>query len=87
LWRAFVHEGAIVKGAAIPVALLVGLWMASVPLGTAVTAALWTSAADLAVFEVVATVRSHAAGGLRVAEVILGLALGGGILLVRVVLH
>ena len=87
LWRAFTHEAALMKGAAIPVALLGMLWAASVSLETAVNAALWTCAADLALFEVAATVRSRATGVLRVAELALGLTLGAGILLVRVVLH
>jgi hypothetical protein len=87
LWRAFVHEAALVKGAALPIALLVVLWMTSVSLVTGLNAALWTCAADLVVFEVVATVRSRATGILRFGEVALGVALGAGILVVRVVLH
>jgi hypothetical protein len=87
LWRAFLHEGAIVKGAAIPIAVLVALWIAGVSLGAAVTAALWTSAAGLVLFEVVAALRSRVTGAQRLGQVTVGALLGAGVLLVRVVLH
>ena len=86
-WDAFVHEGAIVKGAAIPIAVLGALWVAGVSLDTAVVAALWTCALVLALFEVVATARSRAGGAQRALHVLVGVALGAGILLVRAVLH
>ena len=86
-WEAFVHEGAIVKGAAIPIAVLGALWAAGVSLDTAVVAALWASALVLTLFEVVATARSHATGAQRALHVLVGVAMGGSILLVRAVLH
>ncbi len=86
-WRAFVHEGAIVKGAFIPIAILAALWAAGVSLQTGVTAALWSSAASLAVFEVIATLRSHVTGAQRLMQILVGVLLGAGVLLVRVVLH
>ena len=87
LWHAFLHEGAIAKGAAIPIAVLVALWIAGTSLDTAVTAALWTSAAALGGFEVVAALRSRITGAQRLAQGIVGALLGAGVLLVRVVLH
>jgi len=86
-WRAFVHEGAIVKGAAIPIAVLLALWAAGVSLRTGVTAALWSSAVSLVVFEVVATLRSRATGAQRLMQIAVGALLGAGVLLIRVVLH
>jgi hypothetical protein len=87
LWRAFLHEGAIVKGAAIPIVVLVALWIAGASLATEVSVALWTSAAALATFEVFAALRSQATRAQQLAQVVLGALLGAGILLVRVVLH
>jgi len=87
LWEALVHEAAILKGAALPIAVLGALWGAGVSLDTAVVAALWTSALALTLFEIVATVRSHGTGAQRALQILLGMALGGGILLVRAVLH
>ena len=86
-WRAFLHEASIVKGAVIPIAVLVALWIAGVSLQTGVTAAVWTSAAALAAFEIIATLRSHASGVQRLTQIAVGVLLGAGILLVRVVLH
>jgi hypothetical protein len=87
LWRALLHEGAIVKGAAIPIAVLALLWGAGVSLQAGVTAALWTSALALAAFETIATVRSRVTGAQRFVQIFLGALLGAGVLLVRVVLH
>jgi hypothetical protein len=87
LWRAFLHEGAIVKGAAIPIGVLGVLWGAGVSLQTGVNAALWSSAVALAGFEIIATVRSRVSGAQRIAQMTVGALLGAGILLVRVVLH
>ena len=52
-----------------------------------VTAALWSSAAALAAFETIATVRSRVTGAQRLMQIVLGALLGAGVLLVRVVLH
>ena len=87
LWRALLHEGAIVKGAAIPIAVLAVLWVAGVALDTAVTAALWASAVLLVAFELVATIRSGVSGAQRIAQVFVGVVIGAGVLLVHVVLH
>ncbi len=87
LWRALLHEGAIVKGAAIPIAVLGVSWAAGVSLQAGVTAALWSSALALAAFETIATVRSRVTGAQRLMQIVLGALLGAGVLLVRVVLH
>jgi hypothetical protein len=87
LWRSLVHEGAIVKGAVAPIAVLLVLWAADVSLNTAVTAALWTSAVLLALIEVAASFRSRISGSHRVAQILLGSFLGAGVLAVRALLH
>ena len=75
------------KGALIPIAVLAMLWAAGVSLATGVTGALWSSAAALSVFEIIATMRSRATGAQRVTQILIGMLLGVGVLLVRVVLH
>jgi hypothetical protein len=87
LWRSFLHEGAIAKGAALPVAVLVVLWATPVSLNVAVTAALWTSAVSLALFEAVAAFRSPLTAAQRAGQILAGSLLGAGILAVRLLLH
>jgi len=52
-----------------------------------VTGALWSSAAALAVFEIIATQRSRVSGTQGLLQIVVGALLGAGVLLVRVVLH
>ncbi len=61
--------------------------MAGVSLQAGVNAALWTSAAALAAFEIIATLRSPITGAQRITQIVMGVLLGAGVLLVRVVLH
>jgi hypothetical protein len=87
LWRSFLHEGAIAKGAALPVAVLLVLWATPVSLNAAVTAALWTSAVSLVLFEAVAAFRSPLTTAQRAGQILAGSLLGAGILAVRLLLH
>ncbi|HEY5252168.1 MAG TPA: hypothetical protein VIJ09_10915 [Acidimicrobiales bacterium] len=87
LWRSFLHEATIVKGAALPIAVLLVLWATPVTLNTAVTAALWTSAVLLVLIESVAAFRSHLSRTETAVQVFMGSLLGAGVLLVRVLLH
>ena len=87
VWRSFVHEAAIAKGAALPVAVLLVLWTTPVTLNTAVIVALWTSAASLALYEVVAAFRSSLSARDRFVQVLTGSLLGAGVLVVRLLLH
>jgi hypothetical protein len=87
LWRSFLHEATILKGAALPIAVLLVLWATPVTLSTAVTAALGTSAVLLALIESVTAFRSHLSASETAVQVLLGSLLGAGILLVRVLLH
>lgn len=81
------HEWPLAEGAAIPLAALLICWAAGVSLARGVPGAVWTAAAMLVVFE--------AAGGLRrrlpprqlLANTAIGLALGGAILAVKLLLH
>lgn len=87
LWRSFVHEAAIAKGAALPVAVLLVLWTTPVTLNTAVLVAVWTSAASLVFYEVVAAFRSPLSARERFLQVLMGSLLGAGVLVVRLLLH
>jgi hypothetical protein len=87
LWRSFLHEGTIMKGAALPIAVLLVLWATPVTLSTAVTAAMWTSAVLLALIEIVAAFRSHLSRAQTTVQVLIGSSLGAGVLLVRLLLH
>jgi len=87
LWRALVHDWALVRGAAIPLlALLVG-WATGAAQQAAVSAALWSVVASLVAFELIAGIRSRARPGELAIEVGVGLAMGLGILALRIVLH
>jgi hypothetical protein len=86
-WAALRHEGAIVKGAVVPIAVLLVLWAAGVSLDTAVTAGLWTSAALLVLFEMAAALRSHLSPAETAIQVLVGSLFGAGVLLLRLLLH
>jgi hypothetical protein len=87
LWRALKHEWAIVEGAAIPLLALVLAWLSGAAQGTAVTIALWSAVASLIVFELAAAIRSNATPRELVLEVGVGIAMGMGIIALKVVLH
>jgi hypothetical protein len=86
-WQSFLHQSSIMKGAALPIAVLLVEWAVGVSLGTAVTAALWTSAVALAFFEIVAALRSHRDRAQTAVQVLVGSLLGAGVLVVRLLLH
>jgi hypothetical protein len=86
-WESLRHEGAVVKGAVLPIAVLLVLWAAGGSLNTAVTAGLWTSAVILVLFEVVAAVRSHLSPTETAIQVLVGSLFGAGVLLLHLLLH
>ena len=87
LWETLVREAAIIKGAALPIGVLLVLWATPVTLTTAVTAAMWTSAMLLGLIELVAALRSRLSAPRTALQVLIGSLLGAGVLLVRVLLH
>jgi hypothetical protein len=54
LWRALVHDWALIRGAAIPLLVLLVAWATGAAQATAVTAALWSAVASLVGFELLA---------------------------------
>ena len=87
LARALARESAIVRGAALPIAVLAIGWASGAAQRTAVTAALWSSIACLLTFELVAGVRARASPRELVLEGCVGAAMGVAILALKIVLH
>ncbi len=87
LGRALAHDWSLIRGAAIPLFALVIAWLAGARQETAVTVALWSAIASLVVFELIAGLRSRASAGELVLEVGVGLAMGMGILALKIILH
>ncbi len=87
LWKALVHDWALVRGAAIPVTVLAVAWLAGASQADAVKWALWSAVAGLIVFELIAATRCPGSRAEVVLEVLVGLAMGLGILMLKVVLH
>jgi hypothetical protein len=87
LWRALVHDWALIRGAAIPLLVLLIAWATGAAQETAVSAALWSAVASLVAFELMAGIRSRARPGELALEVGVGVVLGIGMLALRIVLH
>lgn len=82
-----VHELAIVRGAAAPVLALLVAWLAGAQLQTAQTAALWTCAASIVVFEVAAGARARLRRVELLGQALMGATIGLGIIALKIVLH
>jgi hypothetical protein len=87
LWRALRDEWAIVEGAAIPLVALVLAWAAGATQETAVTVALWSAVGSLIVFELVAGIRSNATRSELALDVLVGMAMGLAIVILKIILH
>jgi hypothetical protein len=87
LLRALAHDWALIRGASIPLLAILIAWAGGAAQQTAVTAALWSAIASLVVYELIAGIRSRAAPGELALEVCVGLAMGMGILVLKIVLH
>jgi hypothetical protein len=86
LWRALGDEWSIVRGAAVPIAVIVVCWAAGVEGSDAINAALWSAVVCVVGFELVAGIRSHASPAELALEVGVGAALGLSILALKAVL-
>jgi hypothetical protein len=87
LWRALVHDWALVRGAAVPLLVILLAWATGAAQETAVSAALWSAAVSLLAFELLAGIRSRATPSELALELGVGLVMGLGILALRIVLH
>jgi hypothetical protein len=87
LARALAQDRAIIRGAALPLAVLAVCWAAGAAQQTAVTAALWTTIASLVAFELLAGLRARASPRELALEAGVGAAMGIAILALKIVLH
>ena len=84
---ALTHEWPLAEGAAIPLAALLIAWAAGAPLTTGSPAAVWTAAAALVVFEIAGGLRRRLPARQLLANAVIGLALGGALITVKLLLH
>jgi hypothetical protein len=94
LWRVLRHDWGIMRGGSVPLLALLICWIAGARQETAVTVALWTSIASLLAFELLAGLRARAGtadarAGMTefLLEGCVGVALGVGVLALRVIIH
>ena len=85
--RELIRDWAIVRGAAIPLFVLVLAWVAGATLETAVSAALWGTVASLIAFELAAGVGAQATRGELALDVCVGALMGLAILALKALLH
>ncbi len=85
--RAMRHDFALIRGAAIPLLALALAAALGASQQTAVTVALWSAIASLGLFELLAGLRAGASRTELALETAIGIAMGLGILLLKIVLH
>lgn len=81
------REGWILFGEAVPVLPLVIWWLAGATLTVAVSAAIWTAAGMIVVYEVIASVRAELTVKQSVVQIGLGATLGILVIALKLVLH
>jgi hypothetical protein len=81
------RELALLYGAAAPLLVLLVYWVAGAALSSAVTAAIWTSAAIIVVTELVIGVRAELTGRELIRQSAFGVVLGLLVIALRVLLH
>jgi hypothetical protein len=87
LGRSLIDDWAIVRGAAIPLLALLLAWALGAARETAVDVALWSTVAGLIAFELLAGVRSRTTPRELALEVGVGVAMGVGIVVLKILLH
>jgi hypothetical protein len=87
LWRALLHDWALVRGAAIPLLALLLAWALGAAQETAVNAAVWSTVGSLIAFELLAGIRSRATAGELALEIGVGATMGLAILALKILLH
>ncbi|HEX5225538.1 MAG TPA: hypothetical protein VFW29_10460 [Solirubrobacteraceae bacterium] len=81
------HDRALLRGAAVPLVVIVITWLAGADQELGVRVALWTTVACIFVFELTAGLRSGAAPHEVALEAGIGLLLGLALLALRLLLH
>jgi hypothetical protein len=87
LWRTFVQDWAIARGASVPLLALLVAWIVGASQAAAVTAGVWSAVASLIAFEIAAGIRSRSKPAELVLEVLVGATTGLAILTLRALLH
>jgi hypothetical protein len=87
LGAALRRERLLLAGAAVPIGALLIAWAAGASREEAVNDALWAAIVGVVAFEIFAGVRSRSTSRELLLEVGVGLALGLGILAMRILLH
>jgi len=87
LARALAHDWTLIRGAAIPVLVLLAAWLTGAAQSTGVTAALWSVVASIIALELIAGIRSRVVPRELAVEIAVGVALGLGILAMKILLH
>jgi hypothetical protein len=87
LGHALAHDWAIARGAAIPLLALLLAWALGAARETAVDAALWSTVAGLIAFELLAGLRSQTTPWELALELSVGIAMGVGVVVLKVLLH
>jgi hypothetical protein len=87
LVRSMVHESPIILGAAVPLVPLLIWWAVGASLTSAVSAAIWTAAGVIVIYELIAGLRAELTGKELIVQVAVGAALGVLVIVVKIVLH
>jgi hypothetical protein len=87
LGRALAHDRPLLRGAAIPLLVLIAASLFGVAQATAVTIALWSAVGAIVAFELAAGIRAHATAGELALETSVGMMLGVAVLALKIVLH
>jgi hypothetical protein len=85
--RKGIEELSVLAGSAIPLLVLFIAWATGAGLGTAITEAIWTSAAMIVIIELVVGFRAELTGRELVMQTAFGALLGLLVILLRVILH
>ncbi len=85
--RSLLHDRAIVRGASLPILALLIAWAAGASLATGVLAAIWTSAASIVAFELVAGIRAQMRRTELLLQVCAGAVMGLAVIALRALLH
>jgi Na+/H+ antiporter NhaC len=81
------RQATIMVGALVPLCVLLGCWIATVPLTDAVNAAILTSAAMIVLIELTAGIRAQLSGRELAAQAAMGTLFGVLVITLRLVLH
>lgn len=87
LATALAHDWALIRGAAIPVLVLLVAWIAGASQSSGVNAALWSVIAGVIALELIAGLRSRVAPWELTLQLGVGATLGLGILALKILLH